>query len=131
MPKAYLNMYMKYALGVQVLNMKPPEILSMLEEAAGTRMYENKKEAALKTLEKKQIKVEEINKVSLAQPHISCHAAVYTAVHLCCSDELVSSPSATSPVSHVSMLCLHICDTNAASLPFSLIRDDKGQLLGA
>ena len=49
---------------LQVLNMKPPEILSMLEEAAGTRMYENKKEAALKTLEKKQIKVEEINKVS-------------------------------------------------------------------
>ena len=43
--------------------MKPPEILSMLEEAAGTRMYENKKDAALKTLEKKQIKVEEINKV--------------------------------------------------------------------
>ncbi|TXG70665.1 hypothetical protein EZV62_005600 [Acer yangbiense] len=35
----------------QVLNMKPPEILSMLEEAAGTRMYETKKEAALKTLE--------------------------------------------------------------------------------
>lgn len=48
---------------LQVLNMKPPEILSMLEEAAGTRMYENKKDAALKTLEKKQIKVEEINKV--------------------------------------------------------------------
>ncbi|CAI5529739.1 unnamed protein product [Closterium sp. Naga37s-1] len=47
----------------KVLNMKPPEILSMLEEAAGTRMYENKKESALKTLEKKQTKVEEINKV--------------------------------------------------------------------
>lgn len=43
--------------------MKPPEILSMLEEAAGTRMYETKKEAALKTLEKKQIKVDEINKL--------------------------------------------------------------------
>lgn len=43
--------------------MKPPEILGMLEEAAGTRMYESKKEAALKTLEKKQVKVEEINKV--------------------------------------------------------------------
>jgi len=43
--------------------MKPPEILSMLEEAAGTRMYENKKEAALKTLEKKQTKVDEINKL--------------------------------------------------------------------
>ncbi|KAH9678438.1 Structural maintenance of chromosomes protein 2-1 [Citrus sinensis] len=45
----------------KVLNMKPPEILSMLEEAAGTRMYETKKEAALKTLEKKQSKVDEIN----------------------------------------------------------------------
>ncbi|KAL7107353.1 hypothetical protein ACP275_06G048700 [Erythranthe tilingii] len=45
----------------KVLNMKPPEILSMLEEAAGTRMYETKKEAALKTLEKKQSKVDEID----------------------------------------------------------------------
>ncbi|KAH7537858.1 hypothetical protein FEM48_Zijuj03G0137600 [Ziziphus jujuba var. spinosa] len=45
----------------KVLNMKPPEILSMLEEAAGTRMYETKKDAALKTLEKKQTKVDEIN----------------------------------------------------------------------
>ena len=48
---------------LQVLNMKPPEILGMLEEAAGTRMYESKKEAALRTLDKKQVKVEEINKV--------------------------------------------------------------------
>ncbi|KAJ0988950.1 hypothetical protein J5N97_007306 [Dioscorea zingiberensis] len=47
----------------KVLNMKPPEILSMLEEAAGTRMYEMKKEAALKTLEKKQSKVDEIDKL--------------------------------------------------------------------
>ncbi|EXC13941.1 Structural maintenance of chromosomes protein 2-1 [Morus notabilis] len=47
----------------KVLNMKPPEILSMLEEAAGTRMYETKKDAALKTLEKKQSKVDEINKL--------------------------------------------------------------------
>ncbi|MQL94958.1 hypothetical protein Taro_027621 [Colocasia esculenta] len=45
----------------KVLNMKPPEILSMLEEAAGTRMYEAKKESALKTLEKKQSKVDEID----------------------------------------------------------------------
>lgn len=43
--------------------MKPPEILGMLEEAAGTRMYENKKDAALRTLEKKQVKVDEIDKV--------------------------------------------------------------------
>jgi structural maintenance of chromosome 2 len=47
----------------KVLNMKAPEILSMLEEAAGTRMYENKKEAALKTLMKKQVKMDEIDKV--------------------------------------------------------------------
>ncbi|RZC89362.1 hypothetical protein C5167_029266 [Papaver somniferum] len=47
----------------KVLNMKPPEILSMLEEAAGTRMYETKKEDALKTLEKKQSKVDEINRL--------------------------------------------------------------------
>lgn len=43
--------------------MKPQEILGMLEEAAGTRMYETKKEAALRTLEKKQVKVQEIEKV--------------------------------------------------------------------
>jgi structural maintenance of chromosome 2 len=48
---------------MKVLNMKPPEILSMLEEAAGTRMYETKRTNALKTLEKKDTKVAEINKV--------------------------------------------------------------------
>lgn len=47
----------------KVLNMKPPEILGLLEEAAGTKMYETKKQAALRTLEKKQVKVDEINKV--------------------------------------------------------------------
>lgn len=47
----------------KVLNMKPPEILSLLEEAAGTRMYEQKKEASLKTLKKKQAKVDEIDEV--------------------------------------------------------------------
>lgn len=47
----------------KVLNMKPPEVLGMIEEAAGTRMYEAKKVAALKTIEKKQVKVEEIDKV--------------------------------------------------------------------
>lgn len=45
----------------KVINMKPPEVLSMIEEAAGTKMYENKKEAALRTMEKKQRKVDEIN----------------------------------------------------------------------
>ncbi len=47
---------------LQVLNMKPPEILGLLEEAAGTKMYESKKQAALRTLEKKQIKLDEITK---------------------------------------------------------------------
>jgi structural maintenance of chromosome 2 len=49
----------------KVLNMKPPEILGLLEEAAGTKMYETKKQAAQRTLQKKQIKVDEINKVGL------------------------------------------------------------------
>ena len=35
----------------------------MLEEAAGTRMYEMKKETAIKTLDKKHLKMEEIDKV--------------------------------------------------------------------
>ncbi|KAJ1435079.1 RecF/RecN/SMC [Ochromonadaceae sp. CCMP2298] len=46
----------------KVLNMKPQETLSMIEEAAGTRMFETKKQAAVKTIEKKQLKVEEITK---------------------------------------------------------------------
>lgn len=48
----------------KVLNMKPMEILSMIEEAAGTKMYETKKQAALKTIEKKDSKLNEINTVS-------------------------------------------------------------------
>lgn len=47
----------------KVLNMKPAEILSMIEEAAGTSLYENKKLAALKTIEKKDTKLREINSV--------------------------------------------------------------------
>uniref|UniRef100_A0A672GNI5 SMC hinge domain-containing protein n=1 Tax=Salarias fasciatus TaxID=181472 RepID=A0A672GNI5_SALFA len=45
----------------KVLNMKPPEILAMIEEAAGTRMYECKKISAQKTIEKKEAKLKEIN----------------------------------------------------------------------
>ncbi|XP_063770742.1 structural maintenance of chromosomes protein 2 [Pseudophryne corroboree] len=47
----------------KVLNMKPPEILAMIEEAAGTRMYECKKIAAQKTIEKKEAKLKEIQTV--------------------------------------------------------------------
>ncbi|KAG2489543.1 hypothetical protein HYH03_011994 [Edaphochlamys debaryana] len=45
----------------KVLNMKPPEILALLEEASGTKMYEKKKQNALKTLEKKQARLDEID----------------------------------------------------------------------
>ena len=40
----------------KVLNMKPPETLSMVEEAAGTRMFENKKQQSLKVLRNKEAK---------------------------------------------------------------------------
>ena len=48
---------------LKVLNMKPPEILSMIEEAAGTRMYEAKKQQAEKTIEKKDARLKEINDI--------------------------------------------------------------------
>ncbi|KAK5939610.1 Structural maintenance of chromosomes protein 2 [Knufia obscura] len=44
----------------KVLNMKPAEILAMIEEAAGTRMFEDRKEKAQKTMAKKETKVQEI-----------------------------------------------------------------------
>ncbi|XP_077576022.1 structural maintenance of chromosomes protein 2 [Stigmatopora nigra] len=47
----------------KVLNMKPPEILAMIEEAAGTRMYECKKITAQKTIEKKEAKLKEIDSI--------------------------------------------------------------------
>ncbi|NXP34119.1 SMC2 protein, partial [Leiothrix lutea] len=47
----------------KVLNMKPPEILAMIEEAAGTRMYECKKVAVQKTIEKKEFKLKSIQTV--------------------------------------------------------------------
>ena len=47
----------------KVLNMKPPEILAMIEEAAGTRMFEEKKDKALKTIAKKDQKLAEISDV--------------------------------------------------------------------
>lgn len=44
----------------KVLNMKPPEILSMIEEAAGTSMYENKKEKSMALIQKKDSKLAEL-----------------------------------------------------------------------
>ena len=47
----------------KVLNMKPAEILAMVEEAAGTRMFEDRRDKAFKTMAKKQMKVEEITEL--------------------------------------------------------------------
>lgn len=47
----------------KVLNMKPHEVLSLVEEAAGTRMYETKKNNAQKTIVKKEAKLKELNEV--------------------------------------------------------------------
>ena len=45
----------------KVLNMKPVEILAMIEEAAGTRMFEDRRDKAFKTMAKKELKVQEIS----------------------------------------------------------------------
>ncbi|KAK9329911.1 RecF/RecN/SMC [Lipomyces starkeyi] len=47
----------------KVLNMKPMEILAMIEEASGTRMFEERRDKALKTMAKKDKKFEEINEL--------------------------------------------------------------------
>lgn len=44
----------------KVLNMKPLEILSLIEEAAGTRTFEERKDKAQKTMAKKEAKLIEI-----------------------------------------------------------------------
>ena len=47
----------------KVLNMKPQEILAMIEEAAGTRMFEDRRDKAFKTMAKKEMKVTEISEL--------------------------------------------------------------------
>ncbi|KAJ6247584.1 structural maintenance of chromosomes protein [Anaeramoeba flamelloides] len=47
----------------KVLNMKPLETLGMIEEASGTRMFEDKKRSAFRIMKKKDTKVDEISKV--------------------------------------------------------------------
>ena len=44
----------------KVLNMKPTEILSLIEEASGTRTFEERKDKAQKTMAKKEAKLTEI-----------------------------------------------------------------------
>ncbi|KIJ53254.1 hypothetical protein M422DRAFT_222637 [Sphaerobolus stellatus SS14] len=47
----------------KVLNMRPQEILGMVEEAAGTRMFEERKDKAKKTMDKKEKRVGEIESI--------------------------------------------------------------------
>ncbi|KAF1987525.1 putative nuclear condensin complex subunit Smc2 [Aulographum hederae CBS 113979] len=47
----------------KVLNMKAVEILAMIEEAAGTRMFEDRRDKAFKTMTKKELKVNEITEL--------------------------------------------------------------------
>lgn len=47
----------------QVLNMKPQEILGLIEEAAGIKMYEDKKEDSKRILDRKQKQLEEIERI--------------------------------------------------------------------
>ncbi|KAK8051988.1 hypothetical protein PG993_003373 [Apiospora rasikravindrae] len=47
----------------KVLNMKAVEILAMIEEAAGTRMFEDRRDKALKTMSKKEMKLQEITEL--------------------------------------------------------------------
>lgn len=51
----------------KVLNMKPQEILSMIEEAAGTSVYEAKREHSIKLIEKKDAKLNELYTVGCTQ----------------------------------------------------------------
>lgn len=43
--------------------MKPVEILAMIEEAAGTRMFEDRRDKALKTMAKKETKLQELSEL--------------------------------------------------------------------
>lgn len=45
----------------KVLNMRPAEVLSLIEEAAGTRMFEERKDRAIRTMARKDAKLDEIN----------------------------------------------------------------------
>ncbi|KAF9233061.1 condensin complex subunit SMC2 [Melanogaster broomeanus] len=47
----------------KVLNMRPQEILGMVEEAAGTRMFEDRKDKAKKTMDKKDKRVQELTSI--------------------------------------------------------------------
>ena len=59
------------------------QILSMIEEAAGTRMYESKKQSAQRTIEKKDSKLQEIETVSDQLFMIQKSMSAKTVNHVC------------------------------------------------
>jgi structural maintenance of chromosome 2 len=56
-----------------VLNMKPQQILGMVEEAAGTRLYEDRKEKAIKIMEKKDLKLAQSTMVFIDFPIVDIY----------------------------------------------------------
>ncbi|KAL0224098.1 hypothetical protein P9112_003488 [Eukaryota sp. TZLM1-RC] len=57
----------------KVMNMKPEQVLEMIGEAAGTRMYETRRKQTLATLNKKEAKLREIDELmeTRIQPHLN------------------------------------------------------------
>ncbi len=47
----------------KVINMKPMEVLGLIEEAAGISLYQSKKEQTMALIKKKDMKLLEINKL--------------------------------------------------------------------
>lgn len=52
----------------KITNLRPDELVSMMEETAGTALYQEKKREAQKIIDKKELKLQEIN--SLLKSHI-------------------------------------------------------------
>ncbi|XP_015779303.1 PREDICTED: structural maintenance of chromosomes protein 2-like [Acropora digitifera] len=78
----------------KVLNMKPPEILSMIEEAAGTRMYESKKQSAQRTIEKKDSKLQEIETIlaeEITPTLTKLKEVLYVKYQCCIFEQLLAS----------------------------------------
>ncbi|KIL54360.1 hypothetical protein M378DRAFT_90855 [Amanita muscaria Koide BX008] len=46
-----------------IFNMRPQEVLALVEEATGTRMFEGRKDKAKKNMSKKEIRVQEITSI--------------------------------------------------------------------
>lgn len=67
--------------------MRPQEILGMMEEAAGTRMFEDRKEKAKRTMAKKEKRVEEINEARTD----ACYSISSIQLNYCLVDNTLAS----------------------------------------